>query len=192
MGGLTREPHRGGGGGLVALRFVLNMISQQEPVQKRRNNLPREGSLVKRGGKHAWERSKRRPLRKRGCCGLRKRGFGLHPEGFAPGKSGGLGQRRLYLMNLATFSNILSNYRGGEKKKKKRKRNPTATAAARVRGQPGELPPSPARSGRRGPGGCTRAAAPDTRTPTAAFTRTRFCDYRHTMRVAPEPPRSCI
>lgn len=44
MGGLTREPHHGGGGGLVALWFVLNMISQQEPVQKRRNN-PRPAGL---------------------------------------------------------------------------------------------------------------------------------------------------
>lgn len=87
------------------------------------------------------------PLRKRGCLGLRKRGFGLHPEGFAPGKSGGLGQQRFYLMNLAAFCNFLNNY-GGEKKKKKERKKETQV----------QQQPSPA-----GTGGCSRAAAPDTR-----------------------------
>lgn len=92
-GGLTREPHDGAGGGLVALWFVLNMISQQEPGQRRSTDLSRQGFQVKHGG-HAWEHSQRRgPPQKNAALHyyyfffLDKMGFALHPEGFAPGKN---------------------------------------------------------------------------------------------------------
>jgi len=69
-------------------RFGLNPISRQEPGRRRRKNPSREGCPVNRGGEHAWGPGEPRPLRKRGCFGLRKRGFGLYPESFAAEKSG--------------------------------------------------------------------------------------------------------
>lgn len=65
--------------------FVLNTIYQQEPFQKRRNNLTREGSLAKHEENARGSAASHDPSENGfGPC---KRGLVHTPEGSLPGKA---------------------------------------------------------------------------------------------------------
>lgn len=147
VGGLTREPPHGGGGGLAAFLVCFKYDFSTGAFPEEEEEPVPGGLLGETRGEHAWERSEPRPLQN--LFWSEQEGFGSQPEGFAPRKSGAWASRDI-IPWITTFSNINNN--GGANQA----RSPSSAAAARALGQPG---------GRCRPRdrGCRRAAAPDTR-----------------------------
>lgn len=120
--------------------FVLNTIFQQEPFQKRRNNLSRAGSLAKHGGNTGGSAASGDPSEN--GFGPSERGLVRTPRGSLPGKAA-LGPAGTLFNGRQRFP-IVTITEG------------QARPETRVQQQPGEHRRPRDRE-------CSRAAAPDTR-----------------------------
>lgn len=108
--------------------FVLNTIFQQEPFQKRRNNLSRAGSLAKHGGNTGGSAASGDPSEN--GFGPSERGLVRTPRGSLPGKAA-LGPAGTLFNGRQRFPIVTIT--GGANQT----RNPSAAAAGRASPTPG-------------------------------------------------------